>query len=139
VNLVDVWMCLSVAALLGVFAGWLVWGRHSEKVVASYRARLGKMRRNWETIEHGLAEELKRVSALERKREELVSELQRSRSEFESTLHSNEEAWRNERRSLEDALKGLRERVIALEGAPQAPAPEVQLVRRGRQPRRSPF
>jgi hypothetical protein len=64
--LVEIWLCLALAALAGVGAGWLAWGRHSAKVIDSYRARLAKMRRDWEIVDEGLSESLDRASVLER-------------------------------------------------------------------------
>jgi hypothetical protein len=64
--LAEMWMCLSVAALLGVLAGWLVWGRRTARIVASYDRRLDRLRTNWETVEARLAEALQQNSAIQR-------------------------------------------------------------------------
>lgn len=136
-SLLEIWMCLSGAALLGVLAGWLVWGRRTERIVVYYRGRLAKLRRNWETVEEGLAEELKRASVLERERDELLSELKRSQIDFESNHQMKEEAWRDERRRLEDAVQQLQERLIAWESGLQGQSPEMLLRPRRRPNRRS--
>ena len=133
-SLLEIWMCLSVAALLGVFAGWIVWGRHVDRVVASYRGRLVKLRKNWETVEEALAHELSRRTALETERDELLSKLKQSRTVYDSILEVKEQAWREERHTLEGDLQRHLDRIAALEASQ---TPEMLLMRRRRANRRS--
>jgi chromosome segregation ATPase len=133
-SLLDIWLCLCVAALLGVFAGWIVWGRHVDRVIASYRGRLAKLRRNWETVEDALARELSRTSALETERDELRSKIKQSQTVYDSILEVKEEAWKEERCALEDAMQKLQDRIATLEGSQ---TPEMLLMRRRRPNRRS--
>ena len=133
-SLLEIWMCLSVAALLGVFAGWIVWGRQIDRVIASYRGRLAKLRRNWETVEEALAHELTRRSALETERDQLLSKLKQSRTVYDSILEVKEQAWREERRALEDDLQKYLDRIATLEASQ---TPEMLLMRRRRPNRRS--
>jgi chromosome segregation ATPase len=118
--LAEIWVCVSLAALLGVVAGWLVWGRHSQVVLASYRGRLARLRENWETVEEHLTEALDRVSALERELDQTKAELDRSEDTLEH-MRGKEEVWRDERRSLEDRLRKLDERILDLEPRPGVP------------------
>ncbi len=121
-SLAEIWMCLSVAALLGVLAGWLVWGRRTERIVTSYRHRLATLRENWDIVEERLAEELQRASGLEREREREYGELERSQIDLEDVLREKDETWREERRSLEDTLRQLHEQILALQPVPGPPA-----------------
>jgi len=119
----EIWLCLSFAAAAGVLAGWLVWGRRTRRIVASYRSRLARLQANWETVEERLTEALERAAALEGERDRLWAELERS--EIESKAISREKAGtsRDDRSSMEDRLRELNERILALEPAPGLPAP----------------
>ena len=120
--LAEIWMCLSVAALLGVLAGWLVWGRRTERIVNSYRRRLATLRENWEAVEERLAEELQRASGRESDREREYRELGRSQIDLQDAFREKDETWREERRSLEETLRQLHERILALHPVPGLPA-----------------
>jgi len=120
--LAEIWMCLSVAALLGVLAGWLVWGRRTQRIVTSYRRRLATLRENWEIVEERLAEELERASGLERDGGRVYGELERSQIDLQDVFRERDETWREERRSLEDTLRQLHERILALQPVPGLPA-----------------
>jgi chromosome segregation ATPase len=106
--LIDIWPCLAIAALMGVAAGWMVWGRNTNRIVASYRGRLAKVRGNWETVEEQLAQALARSSALQQERDTLKKEW----SESQVTLHEREEAWKQERRLLDETVRQLNQRLV---------------------------
>jgi chromosome segregation ATPase len=119
----EIWLCLILACLLGVLASWLVWGRQSERIIAVYRGRLAKLRRNWEAVEEQLAAALERASELEKARGGLQAELDRREIDFQSILQEKEEAWRNKRRLLEAAVRGLDERIRSLEAGQRIQRP----------------
>jgi chromosome segregation ATPase len=121
--LLEIWFCLSLAAVLGVLAGWLVWGRRTRRIVAAYRSRLARLQANWETVEERLTEALERAAALERERGRREEELERSETESQGISPDRERTWRDERRSLEDRLRQLNERILALEPTPGHPPP----------------
>ena len=73
--LAEIWMCLSLAAVLGVLAGWAVWGRRTDRIVASYSRRLGRLRSNWEAVEERLTEALHANAALQRELDEKRAEV----------------------------------------------------------------
>lgn len=123
----EIWPCLILAALLGVLAGWLVWGRRTERIIAAYRGRLAKVRRNWETVEEQLAGALERASQLERVCGDRKAEIERSETAFQSILQEKEEAWRNERRLLEATVRRLDERILSLEAGPRIQTRPVEL------------
>jgi len=122
--LVEIWICLTIAGLMGVLAGWLLWGRRTKRIVASYRGRLAKLRTNWETVEDRLAEALERASALERERDRKHAELDRIRNDFEHVFHEKENAWREEIHFLEDRLRQLNELIEAADPS-RPPQPSV--------------
>jgi chromosome segregation ATPase len=130
--LAEIWFCLSLAALLGFLAGWLVWGRRTHRIVASYRGRLARLQANWETVEERLTEALERAAALERERDRRHAELERSATESEGISREKELTFRDERGSLEARLRQLDERILALEPGPGPPAqPQVTDLSRG--------
>jgi hypothetical protein len=116
--LADIWPCLIVAALMGVVAGWLLWGRDMKKVVSSYRRRLSKARSNWETVEEQLSHALARATALERERDALQKEW----TAQQVVLQEREEAWRQERRLLDETVRQLNQRLLVLETNVRAPS-----------------
>jgi hypothetical protein len=120
--LAEIWFCLSVAALLGVLAGWLLWGRRTRRIVASYRRRLDDLRENWEIVEERLAEELERASRLEMELKREYRALERSRIDVQDVIREKDETWREERLSLEDTLLQLHERILALQPVAGLPA-----------------
>ena len=118
--LAEIWICLSVAALTGVLAGWLVSAHRNKRIVATYRGRLARLRTNWETVEERLAEVLERASALERERDLKQAEFVRWQEDLPSVFREKEKAWRDEIRFLEDRLRQLDELIAAAE--PSLPA-----------------
>jgi hypothetical protein len=116
--LADIWPCLIVAALTGVVAGWLLWGRDMKKVVSTYRRRLSKARSNWETVEEQLSQALARATALERERDALQKEW----TAQQVVLQEREEAWRQERRLLDETVRQLNQRLLVLETNVRAPS-----------------
>jgi chromosome segregation ATPase len=123
----EIWPCLILAALLGVLAGWLVWGRRTERIIAVYRGRLAKVRRNWETVEERLAGALERASQLERVCGDRKAEIERRETAFQSILQEKEEGWRNERRLLEATVRRLDERILSLEAGQRIQTRPVEL------------
>jgi hypothetical protein len=115
---VDIWPCLLIAAVLGVFAGWLIWGRETKKIVASYRRRVADARANWEAVEERLTEALARASALEKERDSFRGES----AATQLTMKEKEEAFRQERRLLEDTVLQLKQRLRFLESKPRPPS-----------------
>jgi hypothetical protein len=109
--LAEIWLCLFVSALLGVAAGWLLWGRSNQRLRLYYRGRLAKLRRNWETVEDQLATALARVSELEGLLHERASEASLHLSEPEPS----DDVWEDEARVLETTVRGLEERIRSLE------------------------
>lgn len=116
----EIWACLSVTALTGVLAGWLVCARRNKRIVATYRGRLARLRANWETVEERLAETLNRASTLERERDLKQAEFERYQDDLECMLREEEKAWRDEIRFLEDKLREVNERTVAT--GPSLPA-----------------
>jgi chromosome segregation ATPase len=117
----DIWPCVAAAALLGVFAGWLVWGRETKAIVASYRRRVAKARANWEAVEERLTQALAHASALEKEQESF----QREWTETQVAMREKEEAWNHERRLLEDTLRRLNQRLLVVESKPR-PSPAAR-------------
>jgi hypothetical protein len=115
---VDIWPCVAIAAVLGVFAGWLMWGRETKKIVASYRRRVADARANWEAVEERLTEALARASALEKERDSFRGES----AATQLTMKEREEAFRQERRLLEDRVLQLKQRLRFLESKPRPSA-----------------
>ena len=109
----EIWACLSVAALMGVLAGWLVSAHRNKRILATYRGRFARLRSNWETVEERLAEALDRASALERERDLKQAEFVRYHDDLQRILCGEEKAWRDEIRSLEDKLRQFNERTVA--------------------------
>jgi hypothetical protein len=130
--LTEIWVCLSLAAILGVFAGWLVWGRPTRRIVASYRVRLARVQRNWEIVEDRLAEALERAAALERERGLRHAELDRNETELQGNPREKDRSWPDQRRSLEESLRQLDARILALEPAP-GPAAQPRVTDRSRE------
>ena len=135
--LAEIWLCLFVSALLGVAAGWLLWGRSNQRLRLYYRGRLKRLRRNWETVEDQLASALARVSELEG--------LAQERGASEASLHlsepePSEDVWEEEARVLETTVRGLEERIRSLETsqAPQSEPIESVPISRRRLARSSP-
>ena len=123
--LAEIWACLSVAALTGVLAGWLVCARRNKRIVATYRGRLARLRANWETVEERLAEALTRASTLERERDLKQAEFVTYQDDVQCILREKETAWRDEIRFLEERLRQLNELMVAAEttlpGEPSVP------------------
>jgi hypothetical protein len=114
----DIWPCLAAAAILGVLAGWFLWGREMKRVIATYRRRLAKMRGNWETVEERLTEALAHASALERERDSIQKEW----TAIQSTMQEREDAWKQERRLLDETVRHLNQRLLVLESKPRTTA-----------------
>jgi chromosome segregation ATPase len=111
----EIWLCLVLAALMGVLAGWVVWGRRTERRLSVCRGRLARLRRNWETVEDRLAEALEHASELENARRNLEVKLEECEIALHSVLQEREDVFRNERRLLELTVRELKERLFALE------------------------
>jgi hypothetical protein len=113
--LADIWPCVAVAALLGVFAGWFLWGRDMKRVIATHRSRLAKVRGNWETVEERLTQALAHASALERERDSIHREWSAS----QLMMQEREDAWKQERRFLDETVRQLNQRLLVLESKPR--------------------
>lgn len=122
----EIWLCLIASALLGVVAGWLIWGRSTERIITEYRWRLARIRGNWETVEEQLVESLSRAAELERALCDRQRENDLRETTQKSILRESEDAWRKERRLLEATVSGLDEHIRSLEAAP--PVQPVQSV-----------
>ena len=120
--LAEIWPCLIVAAILGVGAGWLLWGRDMKKVVSSYRRRLSRAKANWETVEERLSQALSRASTLERERDAIHREW----SAQQHVLQEKEEAWKQERRLLDETVRQLNQRLLVLETNVRAPSAQAR-------------
>jgi chromosome segregation ATPase len=120
--LAEIWPCLIAAAILGIAAGWLLWGRDMRKVVSSYRRRLSKARANWENVEERLTQALSRASTLERERDAF----QKDWSATQLVLQEREEAWKQERRLLDETVRQLNQRLLVLETNVRAPSAQAR-------------
>ncbi len=116
--LIEIWPCLMLAAALGVLAGWLVWGRDTNRIVAAYRSRLAKAKGSWESVEERLAQALAHGAALERERDGLHREWNQN----QMVLHEKEEAWKQERRLLDETVRQLNQRLMVLESGVRTPS-----------------
>ena len=116
--LVDIWPCLVIAAILGVLAGWFLWGRDLKRVIATYRRRLAKVRGNWETVEERLTHALARASALEIERDSI----QREWAANQLMMQEREDTWKQERRLLDETVRQLNQRLVVLESNMRTPA-----------------
>ncbi len=113
----EIWLCLVVSAILGLVAGWLIWGRSTESIITDYRWRLATVRKNWETVEDQLVESLSRIAELERALGDRQREHGLRETGLRSLLQESEEAWKKERRSMEATVSGLDEHLRSLEAA----------------------
>jgi uncharacterized membrane-anchored protein YhcB (DUF1043 family) len=113
--LAEIWLCLVAAAFLGVVAGWLVWGRSTERIKEAYRRRLVSLRENWEDVEEQLVEALSRASELETALSDRQRDSVQREAALQSILMESEDAWKNERQLLEATVSVLDERVRTLE------------------------
>ncbi len=115
--LVEIWLWLVVAALSGLAAGWLLWGRGAERTAAIYRGRIARLRRNWEMVEEQLSTALARISELEDS-----SSGRTVADPSGSAIPSNDtdvgDPWSNERDMLEATVAGLDQRIQTLETRP---------------------
>jgi hypothetical protein len=136
--LAEIWLCLIVATLLGVAAGWLLWGRQIERLQRGYRRRLGRLRGNWETVEEQLARALARVSELEGLlRDRPAGPVSEGAIDppVASVPIAKDDVWGDEARLLETTVRGLEERIRSLEASQELspdtlelPLPEEHLV-----------
>ena len=114
--LAEIWLCLILATVLGVAAGWVLWGRPNQRLKLVYRRRLAKLRGNWETVEDQLARSLARVSELEGVlRDGPAREAPPDPPVFEPVAIHN--VWEEEARVLETTVRGLEERIRSLEAS----------------------
>jgi hypothetical protein len=112
--LAEIWLCLIVAAILGVATGWLLWGRPNQRLQAVYQRRLAKLRANWEMVEEQLAKSNARVAELEN--------ALRDRGERDSASnapvtipHETEEPRNDDPGVLVATVRALEERIRSLE------------------------
>jgi predicted nuclease with TOPRIM domain len=101
----EIWMCLSLAAVLGVLAGWVVWGRRTDRIVASYSRRLGRLRSNWEAVEERLTDALQTNASLQRELDEKRAEVRF----LEERLREIERAMLEPDHDLPSRLSGAEE------------------------------
>jgi hypothetical protein len=112
--LTEIWLCLTVAAILGMATGWLLWGKPNRRLRAVYRRRLARLQGNWEAVEEELAKSLARVAELERAASERTDGDGRG-SPSEPDPRETREPVSNEADLLTAAVRGLEERILCLE------------------------
>lgn len=117
----EIWVLLLLAALLGLFAGWLIWGRRNGAAAAADTGEADRLRAALDTCSTRNREAQDRLSALE-------ADLSRARAEAEAARASAAAATVGAAQAAASAPAPLAAMAAAPIAAPD-PAPVVERVK----------